>query len=665
MFVGFNNDLQWFFGIVEDRQDPLRQGRLRVRVMGIHTAQRSKDETTGIPIEELLWMHPMTPITSAAMSGIGQTPTGPVEGTQVFGFFRDPFCQDGVVIGTIGGCYATKPDTSKGFCDPSGQYPRYIGNDLNILAGGGQKSVGGTGAQTVDDVPLDIYQQENTTSIAVAPNDLDLSKIPTDDNPNYTLEQMLRGDEGYKLTVYWDTLGYPTIGIGHLIIAYKTRDMSVILPALSRQVGRDLTNPTITPEEVSKLFADDILKMRTQMYIHGTIGPVYRKLNGSRRMALENMCFQMGVGGVAKFKNTLSFMAAEDWKNAYNNMVSSLWASQTPGRAKRVSKIILVGNLESYGVMAPKEEPDTGLPDLPDIPGVSTLSAAAEDAVDTATSTTASAVRTVTGSDTTTETQNTTGISAISTFSTTDLSASVDESPEDPFTPEDTRIMFEEPKSSFAAQYPYNHVYESESGHIQEFDDTPGQERYRLKHPTGTYLEVRPDGTRVTKIIGEDYLIIQEGHNVHVQGNLKFVVDGDSNIYFQGNLKQTVDGNVNQNIRGNVTEVIEGNVDQTVKGDVKSLVNGNVTEQVDGNVTSTIKGNVTQSIKGNNQQTINGSNTQKIDGSNTQTVDGSMTTKVSGTYKVEAAEVSIEGHGNALLKAGGTAQVSGATINLN
>ena len=133
MFIGFQG-MQWFTGIVEDRMDPLKQGRVRVRVHGIHTEQKVKDATHGIPTVELLWMHPVQPITSAAMSGVGTTPLGLVEGTQVYGFFRDSFCQDGLVLGSIGGHYTEQPNKNKGFSDPSGNYPRYVGNDVNEKA---------------------------------------------------------------------------------------------------------------------------------------------------------------------------------------------------------------------------------------------------------------------------------------------------------------------------------------------------------------------------------------------------------------------------------------------------------------------------------------------------------------------------------------------------
>ena len=65
----------------------------------------------------------------------------------------------------------------------------------------------------------------------------------------------------------------------------------------------------------------------------------------------------------------------------------------------------------------------------------------------------------------------------------------------------DTYIKNNIPYSS--SQYPYNHVYESESGHVMEIDDSPEAERLLRYHKTGTFEEIHPDGQRVVKVIGK------------------------------------------------------------------------------------------------------------------------------------------------------------------
>ena len=62
---------------MEDRKDPQRLGRCRVRVFGYH----DKDKNL-IPTAQLPWASPVTPVNSASTRGIGETPVGPVPGTQ-------------------------------------------------------------------------------------------------------------------------------------------------------------------------------------------------------------------------------------------------------------------------------------------------------------------------------------------------------------------------------------------------------------------------------------------------------------------------------------------------------------------------------------------------------------------------------------------------------
>ena len=109
----------WWHGVVEDVNDPLMLGRCRVRVFGYHT-----EDLVELPTTDLPWAYPMQPITSAALSGIGTSPTGLLNGSHVFGFFRDDDeGQDPVIIGSFGGIPQSKPNKNKGYNDPGGVYP--------------------------------------------------------------------------------------------------------------------------------------------------------------------------------------------------------------------------------------------------------------------------------------------------------------------------------------------------------------------------------------------------------------------------------------------------------------------------------------------------------------------------------------------------------------
>lgn len=94
----FNKDgFNWWLGVVEDRNDPEMMGRCRVRIFGYHTENKEF-----LPTKDLPWAVPIQPITSAAISGIGSSPLGPVEGTWVIGFFLDGNDnQQPAIFGTI------------------------------------------------------------------------------------------------------------------------------------------------------------------------------------------------------------------------------------------------------------------------------------------------------------------------------------------------------------------------------------------------------------------------------------------------------------------------------------------------------------------------------------------------------------------------------------
>lgn len=100
--------MRWFFGKVEDREDPEKLGRVRVRVFGIHS-----DDAAKVPTDTLPWAPVSTPPTSASAEEIGDSPTGIAVGSMVWGFFIDgEECQQPVVVGTWWGMPGGTPDIS-------------------------------------------------------------------------------------------------------------------------------------------------------------------------------------------------------------------------------------------------------------------------------------------------------------------------------------------------------------------------------------------------------------------------------------------------------------------------------------------------------------------------------------------------------------------------
>jgi len=181
-FLGKNNFI-WFNGVVEDRQDPQKLGRLRVRCVGIHT--QNKDD---LPTSDLPWSQLIHPITSSGISGLGSSPGFIVEGTWVFGYFRDGYAmQEPMIIGTLPGKPSELADTSKGFYDPNGVYPKYKDEvDTNRLATNDsanphlglelRKLTRKTGVPTAD---FDLVPVEEHISVAIEASDSDTWSQPT------------------------------------------------------------------------------------------------------------------------------------------------------------------------------------------------------------------------------------------------------------------------------------------------------------------------------------------------------------------------------------------------------------------------------------------------------------------------------------------------------
>jgi phage baseplate assembly protein gpV len=91
-----------------------------------------------------------------------------------------------------------------------------------------------------------------------------------------------------------------------------------------------------------------------------------------------------------------------------------------------------------------------------------------------------------------------------------------------------------QPKSSYGTVQPYNQVTETESGHVFEMDDTKGAERIHLAHRTGTFTEIHPDGSKVTKVVSDNYEIVAGSNFVKITGNCNVTIDGNVTLNTTG-----------------------------------------------------------------------------------------------------------------------------------
>tara|TARA_R110000868_G_scaffold54575_1_gene170490 strand:+ start:6217 stop:6642 length:426 start_codon:yes stop_codon:yes gene_type:complete len=135
------------------------------------------------------------------------------------------------------------------------------------------------------------------------------------------LVAQLNRDEGRKRSAYQDHLGYWTIGVGRMIDERK---------------GGGLRD-----DEIEYLLRNDINDRINAL--HNTL-PWFQNLDDARKGVLLNMAFQLGTNGLLGFKNTLAKIASGDYSEAAKMMLQSTWATQTPGRAQRLSKQMETGS---------------------------------------------------------------------------------------------------------------------------------------------------------------------------------------------------------------------------------------------------------------------------------------------------------------------------------
>lgn len=158
---------------------------------------------------------------------------------------------------------------------------------------------------------------------------------------------------------------------------------------------------------------------------------------------------------------------------------------------------------------------------------------------------------------------------------------------------------FGEPESSFAPQYPYNTTYGTQSGHLIEFDDTPGSERIRIAHRSGSEVVYSAKGTVVNKTLGNSYHIVHSNEFHGVSG--KFLVtatddillrttsdlvihsDGSTTMLSHNDFTQSISGKLNigvgevLEIKANQRIIIEApKIDFYSTGDFNMMAEGNM-----------------------------------------------------------------------------------------
>lgn len=140
---------------------------------------------------------------------------------------------------------------------------------------------------------------------------------------------------------------------------------------------------------------------------------------------------------------------------------------------------------------------------------------------------------------------------------------------------------WDEPDPYYSAEYPNNKVFASNSGIVVEIDDTNGEERIHIYHPSNSYIEINKDGDMIIRNAGDRFDI----------------VDGN---------RKTFDTNSDSTTNSNKTDKIGSNKTEDVGSDRSISVGGNETKEVTGNKDDTISGAATKDVTNNDEETVGG-----------------------------------------------------------
>ena len=578
----------WWVGVVEDRMDPLKLGRCRVRILGYHV-----DNKQALPTADLPWAMPMQPIFSAAISGKGQTPLGPLEGTWVVGFFADgKDMQQPIMMGTMGGianssntCAAqtqTQDNNSNAKRDSNGNII-YDANGNSVPAESEATNPGLTSSNSITGTlpPLSQTEIQNLMDGIAARE----SSSVAGGVQNYDTINSIGYVGKYQFGApALQTLGYikPKLGGG-------------------ARTNAELSDPNIWTGQGGVNNLDDFLA---------------NKNNAQENAMYANMEFnyaelqRIGVidAGTTSKEQVAGYLATAHLKGAGGAKQLSLGKDGADGYGTQASTYYALGAASIGGT------------------GTKPVATASRNTAQSSLNTALNLLRTASGA------LNNPKLGQPDAFSdpnsvypkceytqradTNKLATNNDDLKTTPKPAKDAARIdnvdtangaatWHEPPSAYAAKYPYNHVKETESGHVVEFDDTPNAERIHVYHKSGTYVEIDREGTVSMKVMGENYHIFTRNNRIYTQGNMDVTVDGANTLLVKNtldvevvgkttiNLKDDADINVSKDLR-----IKAQNIYMEAQQDI-NLKSGNYTNVKTG-------GDLSFSVSGDEQHGISG-----------------------------------------------------------
>lgn len=714
--------MQFYVGVVENRYDPLKLGRCQVRVAGLHT-----EDKNDLPTRDLPWAYPLQPITSAAMSGIGHAPVGPVEGTWCLVIFRDNDCQLPIMLGTFGGVPSDPNETltAENVVAGASDQLSFVETIQDTILGALLQSLGIGGATTTS---------TTTTSTTTTPTSVTTSTTTSttpinEDSLGSTSEEFESGGKGpgtindYNGSMKNDPGGasYGTYQLASFLPAVmgngnprKKVNNSPVLDFVNScrfsQLFSGLTPATSAFDnkwkECASKYATDFKKeqhsyikrkyydvacksLKSLGFDHTKFGMGCQDMIWSTAVqfgpAAPASIWQKALNGTYSISEVELITKVQDYKinnvaTMFKSSPASIQQSMKARATKEKTKLLA---LAGTGKAATTAKPVDG--------STSELSSENPANFNTESSNTQAIENSVIGFRDPTKKyplyikeQDTSRLARNSNVNDTIIQKR-DDNRVQGISAANNFIIWDEPVSPYAAAYPYNHVYQGESGHVMEFDDTEGAERIHLYHKAGTYTEIDKNGRQVNRIVGDGYQIIDRNGYIYVAGNCNITVGGNAQIYAQGDLNIQADGDTVVTSNNDVTWNVSGNMDLSVAESFR-LHAKSVAIESDSTTNlysegalslmtnSTLTGYAASVLKltSGGAMNIRSMEALKLTGKTSELV-GTDTLKMSskdvnlkGTTntKVFGATLNLKGSTTAILDGGTTANVKGSIVNL-
>ena len=587
----------FYLGVVEDRiSDPLKLGRVKVRVFGVHS-----ESTVDVPTADLPWAIPLMTSGSASLSGIGDAVPQYVEGSTVFLFFQDGESkQQPIILGSLAGIPINKNPLSNLTEEVSSNITAPKATVLEASSGtltdsSGQSVVDSSGtpvaAGSTDLIPpLDITDMvakfgDNVTLVYKTLLDFGikdpyaligiLSNVAkecsykvTRESLNYTTVARLKaifpskfgsmpesvvatylGDEQKVANlVYADRYGngstesgdgYNFRGGGFIQLTFKNNYRDV-----GSKIGLDLVS---SPSQISD--AKVAAKTCAQFFINA--------FGGRGRLSFSNL--EEALTTITKKVNAGGF--ANDYPKVVTYSKLCKIIDDTSITSKQATEEIAKPNnpVNDVNTSATKEQIDTGIASKNKPVGGGT------------------GFKDPSGKYPLSALLNEQDISRLARRNTVGTSIEIRNNKRLTGIQNVAGTTFDEPAPAYNAQYPYNKVHTTESGHTIEFDDTPGNERISQFHAAGTYTEIDKYGNTVNKIVGDNYSITERNGYIYIDGTARISIGSDVKLRIAGSMDVEIDGDLNYNVGGSVNWKIGGSLVQGVGGQ-NSMKSGGSTD---------------------------------------------------------------------------------------